>query len=219
MYDFSSLYPAMMLGFILCGPGIMYYPHAALAEYRNSVNENLSKSTRKKYKTRAAVIVSDAETAHPRVLLNFNTSNEKNLYEESDDDNDDSASRDPPLGDKHSVDDNPHFRQKFKNVDFQNESGNTKRRYFSYGMFSQRENSSLESIRYLEYLNWDATRKYNGRIQHAYNSNEKKIGKYSVDGYVEWEDEFVPGSGMTGTPFLKLNIFLNFAKSNAKRGD
>ena len=68
-------------------------------------------------------------------------------------------------------------------------------------MFSQRENSSLESIRYLEYLNWDPNRKYNGRIQHAYNCNEKKIGQYSVDGYVEWEDDFIPGSGMTGKFF------------------
>jgi len=193
--------------FILCGPGIMYYPHGALAEYRQSKNGKLAACVRKKYAAKAAVIVSNAETAQRRsrsateMVLNFSShadssSSSPDLYEsdDSDDDNDSDIK-----GDSHSIDNNPDFRQKFKNVDFETVSKNTSRRYYSYGMFSQRENTSLESIRYLEYLNWDPARKYQGRIRHAYNSNEKKIGRYCVDGYVEWEDEFVPGSGMTVT--------------------
>ncbi|CBY40627.1 unnamed protein product, partial [Oikopleura dioica] len=62
---------------------------------------------------------------------------------------------------------------------------NTTPRFFNEGLFNQKQNTSIESIRWLEYLNW---RDYNGRIQHAYNLAEKKVGKYCVDGYLELDD-------------------------------
>ncbi|CAG5089850.1 Oidioi.mRNA.OKI2018_I69.PAR.g12375.t1.cds [Oikopleura dioica] len=62
-------------------------------------------------------------------------------------------------------------------------------RFFSKGMFHQRQNTSLGSIRWLEYLNWSPDYSFNGSIEHSYNLEEKKIGSYYIDGYAESEDE------------------------------
>ncbi|CAG5104696.1 Oidioi.mRNA.OKI2018_I69.chr1.g1460.t1.cds [Oikopleura dioica] len=63
-------------------------------------------------------------------------------------------------------------------------------RFFNDGLYAQKQNTSLESIRWLEYLNWKT---YNGKIQHSYNGEEKKIGRHHVDGYTVL-DEFISGT-------------------------
>jgi len=58
--------------------------------------------------------------------------------------------------------------------------------YFNTGLFNQKQNTTIESIRWLEHLNWT---RYNGKIQHSYNLREKKIGNHHVDGYLEIMDD------------------------------
>ncbi|CAG5096500.1 Oidioi.mRNA.OKI2018_I69.XSR.g14647.t1.cds [Oikopleura dioica] len=64
-------------------------------------------------------------------------------------------------------------------------------KFYNQGLFCQKQNSSLESIRWLEYLNWS---EYDGRIEHSYNLREKKIAGHFVDGYAELPDTFVAPS-------------------------
>ena len=60
------------------------------------------------------------------------------------------------------------------------------RRFFGEGMLKQRENTTLDSIRWLEYLNRDTDPEgFRGIIRHAYNAEEVKIGNLHVDGYAE----------------------------------
>ena len=62
-------------------------------------------------------------------------------------------------------------------VSFNAETGETEKRFFSEGMFAQRENTSLESIRWMEHLNWNRQKYpqyYGGKIKHSYNLVEKK---------------------------------------------
>jgi hypothetical protein len=72
------------------------------------------------------------------------------------------------------------------------QTGETESRFFSEGMFAQRENTSLESIRWLEYMNWnerDFPQYFGGKIKHSYNLVEKKLCGISVDGYCELENK------------------------------
>jgi len=77
------------------------------------------------------------------------------------------------------------------NVSIDATSGEIESRFFSEGMFAQRENTSLESVRWMEYMNWcrDFPRFYGGKIKHSYNLAEKKIGGISVDGYCELDNK------------------------------
>jgi hypothetical protein len=80
------------------------------------------------------------------------------------------------------------------NVQVDNETGETESRFFAEGMFAQRENTSLQSIQWLEYMNWsekDFPRFYGGKIKHSYNLREKKIGDYYIDGYCELGDRII----------------------------
>ncbi|CAG5101516.1 Oidioi.mRNA.OKI2018_I69.YSR.g17166.t1.cds [Oikopleura dioica] len=59
-------------------------------------------------------------------------------------------------------------------------------------LYRKKENPSLESIRYLEYLN----KNFMGdRIKHAYNFVEKKIGRYSIDGFATLSKIFTNSDG------------------------
>jgi hypothetical protein len=79
-----------------------------------------------------------------------------------------------------------------KNISAGSDYDETKKFYFNEGLFNQKQNTSLESIRWLEHLNWS---QYNGKLEHSYNLRERKIGNHHVDGYVELpeEEEVAPG--------------------------
>lgn len=51
-----------------------------------------------------------------------------------------------------------------------------------HGMLKTGKKASIESLEWLEFLN--STKKYQGKIQHAYNKGEKKVAGYFVDGYL-----------------------------------
>jgi hypothetical protein len=80
------------------------------------------------------------------------------------------------------------------------------KRFFAEGMFRQRENVSISSIQWLEYLNWSENHHYKGRIRHAYNHIEKQFGGYSIDGYALLEDEIVD------VKITKKNVIKHVAK-------
>ncbi|CAG5104569.1 Oidioi.mRNA.OKI2018_I69.chr1.g1345.t1.cds [Oikopleura dioica] len=84
-------------------------------------------------------------------------------------------------------------QMQYSNARVKTINGEPETRFFSEGLFAQRENTSLESIKWLEYLNWKEGG-YNGKIQHSYNRKEIKIGGYSVDGYVELDEYISPFS-------------------------
>lgn len=81
-------------------------------------------------------------------------------------------------------------------------------RFFGKGMYNQRENPSLESVQWLESMNGDDKSRFYGRIQHAYNYKEKKIGDFSIDGYAEInEKKFLfeyRGCAFHGCPFCNI---------------
>ena len=190
MYDFASLYPYAVSQFMITGPGILYYPSDSLYQIRQMAKE------KERGNGNGIIQISNGdnfEMCGRSTSARFNYGPDDD--DSSDDDDDPTCSDDDEiLGDPHiSVDDNKYFRQKFKNVDFERHSGNISRRFFSYGLFAQRENTTLDSIRYLEYLNWDPARPFQGRIQHSYNLREKRLDRWQVDGYAEL-DEFIPGS-------------------------
>ncbi|CAG5087390.1 Oidioi.mRNA.OKI2018_I69.PAR.g11533.t1.cds [Oikopleura dioica] len=198
LYDYTSLYPFAVKQFLPCGPGICYYPSDRLMELKRQLEAKTKNvETLEAGSKRTSSLIEDVSGS-----------------DNSDDDYDDISHC------RKSVDDSE-FRQRFSFNDFREVSGNLSRRYYSYGMFAQRENTNLDSIRYLEYLNWDPQREYSGRIQHAYNYQEKKIGRFSVDGYFE-SDTCIPGTNIPVCTIIEFNgctiHWCPWCKTNPWRG-
>jgi hypothetical protein len=69
-------------------------------------------------------------------------------------------------------------------------------RFFGSGMFKGKENSSLESVRWLEWLNCRLPtprepNPYYQRVLHAYNYKEFQFGNYFIDGTVIHQNTFI----------------------------